>query len=79
MSRVLLKKYQRSLIPYFQKYSIVELEGDRDMKVFSTQRLSSAAQSLLEGDEAEEAVKLENKKQMLLEVVKEHFGGGYDI
>ena len=73
MSKVILKKYQRRLVPYFHKYSLCELEGDRDMKVISTERLGSTAQSLLEGDQREAVLKLEKKREMLLEVVQERF------
>ena len=55
MSKVTLKKYQRSLIPYFKKYSLAELEGDTSSKtVFTTER--SATKSLLEGEECADLI-----------------------
>ena len=49
MSKVYLKEYQRQLIPYFKKYQLTEIDGDRKKKVFDAARLGSTAQSLIEG------------------------------
>ena len=38
-SKVGHKKYQRNLVPYFKKYMLPELEGDRKMSTFDTARL----------------------------------------
>ena len=55
MSKVFLKEYQRQLIPYFKKYQLTEIDGDRKKKVFDASRLGSTAQNLIEGqdDQAE--------------------------
>ena len=53
ISRLYLKEYQRSLIPYFKRYQLTEIEGDRRKKVFDTAMLGSTAQNLIEGEDEE--------------------------
>ena len=53
MSKLYLKEYQRSMIPYFKKYQLTELDGDRSKHVFDTEVLGSTAQHLIEGDDEE--------------------------
>ena len=36
ISRLSLKKYQRNLVPYFKKYQLTELEGDKKSRFSST-------------------------------------------
>ena len=71
MSKVLLKKYQRNLIPYFKKYQLTELEGDKDTASIASERLGSAAQNLIEGKD--EAENLRIKELNLLETVLTSF------
>ena len=76
ISRIFLRKYQRNLVPYFKKYQLTELEGDKAWEL-STARitesvLGSSASQLLDHDE--EAEKMRNRKLMLTETVKECFG-----
>ena len=35
MSKVNVRKYQRKLVPYFKKYQLTELEGDKDISIFN--------------------------------------------
>ena len=53
ISKLYLKEYQRSLIPYFKRYQLTEIEGDRRKKVFDTAMLGSTAQNLIEGEDEE--------------------------
>ena len=53
MSKLYLKEYQRGMIPYFKKYQLTELEGDRSKHVFDTHNLGSTAMHLIDGDEEE--------------------------
>ena len=73
LSKVLLKKHQRRLIPYFKKYLLTQVEGDKDSSVFDVSRLGSTAQSLLNGvDESEQLLQV--KQEILLHSVQEQFG-----
>ena len=56
MSRLMLKEYQRSLIPYFKRYQLTTIEGDSEKKVFDTaQKLGS----IIDGaDEERQALKI---------------------
>lgn len=50
MSRVMLKEYQRSLIPYFKRYQLTTIDGDKDKKVFdAAQKLGSNALKIIDG------------------------------
>ena len=44
-----MRKYQRNLVPYFKKYQLPELEGDKKRRIFD--RLGEKTQSLLEDHE----------------------------
>ena len=48
MSKIGMRKYQRSLVSYFKKYQFPELEGDKEKCLFDTSRLGERTQSLLE-------------------------------
>lgn len=41
------------MIPYFKKFQLTELEGDRRKHVFDSHNLSSTASHLIDGDEEE--------------------------
>ena len=58
ISKLYLKEYQRSLIPYFKRYLLTEIEGDHKMKVFEQEMLGSAAQNLIGEDEEAEAQRI---------------------
>ena len=78
MAKVGLRKYQRNLIPFFKKYQLTELEGDRDQSFLSSsQVLGSTAQQLLDNNNDEE--ELRNKKLNLTETVKEFFDSGENL
>ena len=70
MSKLYLKEYQRSMIPYFKKYQLTELEGDRSRQVFATDRLGSRAQHLIDGEDEE--LEAQRMTQLnLIETVRE--------
>ena len=64
-----MRKYQRNLVPYFKKFQLPELEGDKKRRIFD--RLGEKAQSLLEDHEEVEIQK--SKKLALIETVKDRF------
>ena len=41
------------MIPYFKKFQLTELEGDRRKHVFDTHNLGSTATQLIDGEEEE--------------------------
>ena len=43
LSKLVLRKYQRNLVPYFKKYLLTEIDGDKKSSVFDTANLGSAA------------------------------------
>ena len=53
MSHIYLREYQRNLIPFFKKYQLTELAGDKERVNIDQAigRLSSTAQNLLDGDD----------------------------
>ena len=53
MSKIYLAEYQRDLIPFFKKYQLTELEGDKErLKITDAiGRISSAAQTFIEGED----------------------------
>ena len=78
MAKVGLRKYQRNLIPFFKKYQLTELEGDRDQSFLSSSQVfGSTAQQLLDNNNDEE--ELRNKKLNLTETVKEFFNSGENL
>ena len=63
LSKVLLRKYQRNLVPYFKKYQLTGLDDDQHgRKVISSELLGGRTMSLLEGEELEERELSTNKK-----------------
>ena len=70
VSKLFLKEYQRSMIPYFKKYQLTELEGDRSRLAFDASKLGSRAQNLLEGED-EESEALRMTELNLMETVRE--------
>ena len=72
-----LSKYQRSLVPYFKKYQLTELEGDKKTRrIFSTDNLGEKTRELLEGEELEDREIENSKKLQLIETVRELFDSG---
>ena len=75
MSKIVLRKYQRQLVPYFKKYQLTELTGDKKKSLISTEQLlgqlgSEASQRVLNLiDDGEEAENLRNRKCELIEAV----------
>ena len=55
VSRLHLKEHQRSMIPYFKKNQLTELEGDQDKRLLSPSMLGQRAQALIEGEDEEGA------------------------
>ena len=49
VSKLHLKEYQRSMVPYFKKNQLTELEGDKDRRLLSPSMLGERARSLIEG------------------------------
>ena len=41
MAKIGLRKYQRNLIPFFKKYQLTELEGDREQDLLSSSQVAS--------------------------------------
>ena len=64
LSKVLLRKYQRNLVPYFKKYQLTGLDDDQHgrKKVISTELLGDKTKRLLVGEELEELELSKNKK-----------------
>ena len=64
LSKVLLRKYQRNLVPYFKKYQLTGLDDDQygRNKVISKELLGDKTMSLLVGEELEELEWSKNKK-----------------
>ena len=64
LSKVLLRKYQRNLVPYFKKYQLTGLDDDQHgrNKVISKELLGDKTMSLLVGEELEELERSKNKK-----------------
>ena len=64
LSKVLLRKYQRNLVPYFKKYQLTGLDDDQHgrNKVISKELLGDKTMSLLVGEELEELELSKNKK-----------------
>ena len=71
LSKLVLRKYQRNLIPYFKKYLLTEIDGDKKKSIFDTESLGKAAESLLENNEENEI--LNNKRLNLISTVNERF------
>ena len=72
MSKVTVRKYQRELVPYFKKYQLTELEGDKHTSILDAgAQMNKIAQGLLENDEEQNM--LDNRKEMLVQTVSEHF------
>ena len=71
LSKLVLRKYQRNLIPYFKKYLLTEIDGDKKKSIFDTESLGKAAESLLENNEESEI--LNNKRLNLISTVNERF------
>ena len=69
ISKLYLKEYQRSLIPYFKRYLLTEIDGDRKTKVFEQEMLGSAAQNLIGEDEEAEAQRIADLN--LMEQIRE--------
>ena len=64
LSKVLLRKYQRNLVPYFKKYQLTGLDDDQHgRKVISRELLGDKTMSLLVGEELEE-LELSKKKKL---------------
>ena len=71
LSKVLLRKYQRNLVPYFKKYQLTGLDDDQHgQKVISRELLGHKTMSLLEGEELEERELSDNKKLQLKETIE---------
>ena len=43
LSKLVLRKYQRNLVPYFKKYLLTEIDGDKKNSIFDTENLGSTA------------------------------------
>ena len=43
LSKLVLRKYQRNLVPYFKKYLLTEIDGDKKKSIFDTENLGSTA------------------------------------
>ena len=71
LSKLVLRKYQRNLIPYFKKYLLTEIDGDKKKSIFDTESLGKTAESLLENNEENEI--LNNKRLNLISTVNERF------
>ena len=54
-------------MPYFKKYQLPELEGDKKLSMFDTSRLGERTQSLFESQD--EALMQQSKKLSLIEAV----------
>ena len=62
LSKVLLRKYQRNLVPYFKKYQLTGLDDEQHGRnVISSDLLGEKTKSLLEGEELEEREQSTNK------------------
>ncbi len=48
MSKMLLKKYQRDLIPYFEKYQLPELDGDAGAEIDADDRITGPESYLVD-------------------------------
>ena len=69
-----MRKYQRNLVPYFKKYQLPELDGDKKSKIFDLERLGSLGEqtkALIE--DQEEFKKKQSKKLALAEDVNQRF------
>ena len=71
LSKLVLRKYQRNLVPYFKKYLLTEIDGDKKKSIFDAENLGSTAQSLLEDNEESEILKY--KRLELISTVNERF------
>ena len=70
-SEIGIRKYQRNLVPYFKKYQLPELEGDKKCRIFDIDRLGEQTKALIE-DQKEFKIKQE-KKEALVETVNQRF------
>ena len=69
-----MRKYQRNLVPYFKKYQLPELDGDKKSKIFDLERLGNLGEytkALIE--DQEEFKKKRSKKLALAEDVNQRF------
>ena len=75
LAKVMLRKYQRDLVPYFKKYQLTGLDdsSQNGRKVFSSEILGAKTMNLLEGEEFEERQLIMNKKMHLMDRVKDCF------
>jgi len=70
MSKIHMKEYQRNLVPYFKRFQLTEIEGDKDKVVFDTALLGSAANNLIKGED-EEAMAMRIANLNLMEMVRD--------
>ena len=70
---MLLKKYQRDLIPYFKKYQLPELEGDAGADIDAEDRITGPESYLVDNEENE---KMLEKQRTLLSDILESFDKG---
>ena len=74
LSKVLLRKYQRNLVPYFKKYQLTGLDDDQHSRsVLSSQLLGDKTMSLLDSEELENREQTKNKKLQLMESIQDSF------
>ena len=70
-SEIGIRKYQRNLVPYFRKYQLPELDGDKKCRIFDIDSLGESAKALIE-DQEEFKLK-QSKKEALVETVSQRF------
>ena len=75
MAKIMLRKYQRDLVPYFKKFQLTEIEGDQDMDLFDVNRVSSQVGDLTEGlmGRDEEYERLKTKRIDLKDTIQKRF------